>query len=1194
MCCRHLRRDASRCGFFFLRFLIFASLGSSSFAATTTVTFDQFPDGTVLTNQYQRLGVTIAGGTVFATNLSSSFPPISAPNVAYAPSGQITISFNSTVAGNVMTVSAYVTDPGGPAGIYAYGSSNALLGQAVLPGTGGTNALLTVTSTGNPVAYVIIHDGGGSFSIDNFSFTVPAATPLPVSFQAAASYLVSGPPNPTLPYSVAIADFNADGKVDLAVADGQSGNGSIDLLFGNGDGTFGSASSFFIGTGLASFFLTTADFNRDGQPDLVVAYENGTAIGVLLGNTNPTVTNPFQPLQDYGNLGNPISIAVSDFNNDGNPDLAVVNETGNSVSILLGSSTGTFAAQVPYKVGNSSDPAPNSVAAGDFNGDGNIDLAVVNPNENSFSILLGQGDGSFQPQTTYSLAQAGTPLSPYSIATYDFNGDGRLDLAITNYFGNNVSVLLGNGDGTFQAAMNYGVGMTPYSVAVGDINGDNRADVVVANYGSNNISVLLGNGDGTFLPAQNFTVGSNPTSVTIKDLNGDGKLDLVVPNSGSSNVSVLLNTTPSTGSASTSTTLTSSLNPSVFDQSVTLTATVTSSSGTPTGSVAFNDGATALGTVAVGATGQAALSTSSLTAGTHSITAVYTPTGSFIGSTSTALTQTVKQATPAITWSTPAAIIYGGALSATQLNATANVAGSFSYSPAVGTVLNAGTQILTAAFSPSDATDYTGASATVSQVVSQATSSVVVSSNANPSSTGQVVTFTASITPQLGGTAAGSVTFYDGTTALGTMTVSSNAAALSTSALATGTHSITAAYSGDANVLAGTSSALSQVVSASQITTTTTLVSSINPAYETQTVVYTATVSAASGVPTGSVTFHQGFTTLAVVALVNGQATYSTAYATPGTRFITAGYAANTPYLASTSSVLAQSVTRVPTTIVVVTSPSPQFVGLPVTITATLSSPAGAPKDGETVTFRDRGTAIGTGTTSGGAASITTSSLSAGIHSITAQYPGDTTYSASTSVAISQVISKYATSTSVVSSANPSTYGQPVTFTATVTPTGSFALTGTVTFRSGNFAFATVTLGGGTASYTTSSLTVGTKFVSAIYNGDANNAQSASGLLSQVVNQVATTTSLTSTPNPSTLGSPVTFTATVTSSGGTPGGSVTFRQGTTLISRVLLNAAGVATITTSSLPQGNTSVTATFSGSANFSGSSGSTTQTVN
>ena len=167
----------------------------------------------------------------------------------------------------------------------------------------------------------------------------------------------------------------------------------------------------------------------------------------------------------------------------------------------------------------------------------------------------------------------------------------------------------------------------------------------------------------------------------------------------------------------------------------------------------------------------------------------------------------------------------------------------------------------------------------------------------------------------------------------------------------------------------------------------------------------------------------------------------------------------------------------------------------------------------------------------------------AGTHSITAAYSGDAALAGSTSTAIAQVVSKYSTTTTVISNMNPSTYLQAVTFTATVSPTGPYTLTGTVSFKSGSTTLGTVTLSGGTASYTTSTLTAGTKSITAVYNGDANDAASTSAVLSQIVNKVATTTSLVSAPNPSTFQQTVTFTATVSATGATPTGTVTFRRG---------------------------------------------------
>jgi hypothetical protein len=224
-----------------------------------------------------------------------------------------------------------------------------------------------------------------------------------------------------------------------------------------------------------------------------------------------------------------ISIAMGDFNGDGIIDLAVVNEADNTVSVLLGKVDGTFAPQVTYATGL----GPLSIATGDFNGDGNLDLAVTNGdctlqmpplppgcNGSTVSILLGNGDGTFQPQVDYA-----TVIHPSSIAAADFRGDGKIDLAITSSVGGGVVVLLGNGDGTFQTPVGYPASSPPSvivvdSLIVADFNGDGNLDLAV---GGSEVSVLLGNGNGTF-QAPLESPGGAPLAAA--DFNGDGKLDL--------------------------------------------------------------------------------------------------------------------------------------------------------------------------------------------------------------------------------------------------------------------------------------------------------------------------------------------------------------------------------------------------------------------------------------------------------------------------------------------------------------------------------------------------------------------------------------------------------------------------------------------------------------------------------------------
>jgi hypothetical protein len=351
------------------------------------------------------------------------------------------------------------------------------------------------------------------------------------TFLPAQTYGAGGGP-------VAVGDFNGDGKLDLAVANGYSN--TVSVLLGKGDGTFLPAVNYPAGNAPDS--VAVGDFNGDGILDIAVAnlgtypsYSDGS-VSMLLGKGDGT----FLPAVSFAAGIRAIYVAVGDFNGDGIPDLAVANVgtypsySDGSVSILLGKGDGTLLPPVNYPTGTYSD----SVAVGDFNGDGKQDLAVANYSSNllygGVSVLLGKGDGTFLPAQTF-------PAGTYSdsVAVGDFNGDGKQDLAVVNTYPlNTVSVLLGKGDGTFQAALKYAAGIFPESVAVGDFNGDGFPDLVTANlgtwpsYSDSSVSVLLGKGDGTFLPAQSYAAGAGRRSVAVGDFNGDGKLDLAVAGYG--------------------------------------------------------------------------------------------------------------------------------------------------------------------------------------------------------------------------------------------------------------------------------------------------------------------------------------------------------------------------------------------------------------------------------------------------------------------------------------------------------------------------------------------------------------------------------------------------------------------------------------------------------------------------------------
>jgi FG-GAP-like repeat/FG-GAP repeat len=346
------------------------------------------------------------------------------------------------------------------------------------------------------------------------------------SFGPATSYPVGSVPN-----AVATGDFNRDGKQDLVVANEGTSSDSVSVLLGNGDGTFQPAVSYPAGANPGA--IAVGDFNKDGKQDLAVVDAGSTEVSVLLGNGDGT----FQAPVSYFSGGGPLALAVGDFNNDGKQDLAVGNTADGNVGVLLGNGDGTFQPVVTFATG----PGPFSIAVGDFNGDCNQDLAVTQQGAAGVAVLLGNGDGTFQAAVSYA---AGT--SPFTVAIGDFDGDGKQDLAVANNAGftNNVHVLLGNGDGTFQPAATYTAGFSPYAIAVGDFNLDGKQDLAVTNDSSSEVSVLLGNGDGTFQAPTDYSTGSNPRSVAVGDFNLDGEQDLAVANSSSNNVTVLLNTSP--------------------------------------------------------------------------------------------------------------------------------------------------------------------------------------------------------------------------------------------------------------------------------------------------------------------------------------------------------------------------------------------------------------------------------------------------------------------------------------------------------------------------------------------------------------------------------------------------------------------------------------------------------------------------
>ncbi|NJD06217.1 MAG: VCBS repeat-containing protein [Methylococcaceae bacterium] len=439
------------------------------------------------------------------------------------------------------------------------------------------------------------------------------------------------------PQSIVMADFNADGRSDLATAN-QTGN-SVSLLLGNGDGSFKLKADYPVGTQPTG--LVVMDVNGDGRPDLATSNHNGSNVSVLLNtaeggfpgrydypNADPRTlalgeldgddkldaaivtdqgitvrlgdgAGDWKSSIQYSTSASPRAVSITDFNADGLADLAV--SRSDHVNLLLGIGSGVFAPYVDYPVGiavaslvgdcdgdgladvvtvNYGDTAivppvpphlgvllghgdgtlaasidtiagnqPLVLAAGDFNGDGRLDVATTDAGDpegtpavpGTISVLLGKGDGSFQDKVDYPV---GDIHAPRAIVAADFNRDGKLDLAGANYWPDTVSLLLGKGDGTFSAPTDFGVGRRPYDLAVADLNGDGNPDLASISNRDNTLSVLYGNGRGGFHPRLDLPTGVGPTSVEAGDLNGDGRPDLVVTNRTALSISVLLNNLP--------------------------------------------------------------------------------------------------------------------------------------------------------------------------------------------------------------------------------------------------------------------------------------------------------------------------------------------------------------------------------------------------------------------------------------------------------------------------------------------------------------------------------------------------------------------------------------------------------------------------------------------------------------------------
>lgn len=595
------------------------------------------------------------------------------------------------------------------------------------------------------------------------------------------------------PNYIALADVNGDGKADAIVSTnaGDYGGDTIDVLLSNGDGTFQPAVQYAVVAGPGR--VRVGDFNNDGHPDWVTLTPGSIllSVGINTGTGGQFIgAKNFQTTP--GNDTTSGDIVAADFNNDGKLDYATVTNFryNTGVNVCFGDGAGNFSAPVYYSVGNGQ---PNNITSGDFNNDGYPDIAVLDLNNGTVSVLLNKGDGTFDSPVAYTAGKGGG-----LIQTRDFNNDGKLDIVTTNSGDGTVSVLLGNGDGTFQTQKVSTSEASAGNLAVGDFDGDGNLDVAAADYGSGNIAILIGNGDGTFKSPTTLKGPADNAGMVAADFNKDGKIDLVavsqnIPNGtgGNGGVQVLLGNGDGT------------FKTGVNYPTVPVPYAGNSSPGNPVVGDLNNDGNVDIMMVsqplASDSNGQGHLVGPPILLGNGD--------GTF----------TLNPGTPAVTGITPGKI-------------------------ALGIFNNSSTALGAAVLDVYGGNDNNTLD-TVTMLLSVSGTEVVLTSSANPSTQGESVTFTGTVVTSIPGlpTPTGTITFTYGSTSV-PVTMTNGAASYSTTTLPLGNTTVVASYSGDSNFNPATSLGLLQVVNPAPLTiTTTTLPDAV------QNVSYSGTVVATGG-----------------------------------------------------------------------------------------------------------------------------------------------------------------------------------------------------------------------------------------------------------------------------------------------------------------------------------------------------------
>ncbi|MBS1813932.1 MAG: Ig-like domain repeat protein [Acidobacteria bacterium] len=653
----------------------------------------------------------------------------------------------------------------------------------------------------------------------------------------------------------------------------------------------------------------------------------------------------------------------------------------------------------------------------------------------------------------------------------------------------------------------------------------------------------------------------------------------------------------------TTTTLNSTPNPSAFSETVTFTASVKGDgSPSPSGTIKFFDGNVQIGSAST-VSGTAVFTYSTLALGSHSITAAFTGDATNEPSSSGPVNQIVKQR-PVVTLvssANPTKVGQSTTLTATVTASPSQPTGTILFKEGnntLGTVAVNGSGVATLPLSSlpagghtiiasyqGDSNNLPVDSAPVNQQVNLWSTTTTLGSSVSPTNIGEPTTFTITVVPTGTAVPTGTVTIFDGNSALQTVSLDSQGmATFPTPDLGVGTHVMTAKYTGDSTNDVSTSVALSQVVQ--KISTTTLLATSANPAKAGANLHLMATVTASTtntiaGPLNGTVAFTEGATVLGTGSLdANGKVSVDVNTLDVGPHTIVATYVGNASYATSASSSFSQQVELATTTVQLSSNDSTSIAGNKVTFTAAVAGDGGIPSG--QVTFFDGAKQIGQGTLDSlGHVSISLSDLVSGSHTITAQYAGDAKDKPATSTPFTQVVQQANTSITLASNGSPSIAGTNVIFSSAISSSGGSVPTGQLQLMEGTTVLSTGTIStSGTVQFTLNSLSAGSHTLVAAFAGDVDHAQATSTPVVQVIRLGDTALKVASSANPSTFGSPVNFTATLTGEGNQPTGSVVFLDGTTPIGTGTLNASGVASVSISTLVLGAHTITVNYAGDA--------------